>query len=41
MAKISNYLTKRGCIHEKHKFGPKATTGFKGIRQIGEADFMD
>ena len=34
MAKISNYLTNRGCIHGTHKFGSKAFKGFKGLRQI-------
>jgi hypothetical protein len=41
MAKISNYLTNRGCIHGTHKFGPKAAKGYKGLRQIEEADFLD
>jgi len=41
MAKISNYLTNRGCIHGTHKFGPKAAKGYKGLRQIEEADFID
>ena len=34
MAKISNYLTNRGCIHGTHKFGSKAFKGYKGLRQI-------
>ena len=41
MAKISNYLTNRGCIHGTHKLGPKAAKGYKGLRQIEEADFID
>ena len=34
MAKISNYLTNRGCIHGPHKFSGKVCKGFKGLRQI-------
>jgi hypothetical protein len=34
MAKISNYLTNRGCIYGTHKFGSKAFKGFKGLRYI-------
>jgi hypothetical protein len=34
MAKISNYLTNRSCIHGTHKFGPIAAKGYKGLRQI-------
>ncbi len=41
MAKISYYLTNRGCIHGTQKFGPKAARGFKGLGQIEEADFVD
>ena len=41
MAKISNYLTSRGCIRGTHKFGPKAAKGFKGLRQIEEVDLDD
>jgi hypothetical protein len=41
MAKISNYLTNRGCIHLTQKLGPKAAKGFKGLRQIEEAEFID
>ncbi len=39
MAKISNYLTNRGCIHSTHKLGPKAAKGLKGLRQIEGAEF--
>ncbi len=41
MAKISNYLTNRGCIHGTHKFGPKAAKGLNGLRQIEAVDFID
>ena len=41
MAKISNYLTNRGYIHDTDKIGPKAAKGYKGWRQIEEADFID
>ena len=34
MAKISNYLTNRGCVHGPHKFSGKVCKGFKGLRQI-------
>ena len=34
MAKISNYLTNRGCIHGTHKFSGKAFKAFKGLRYI-------
>ena len=41
MAKISNYLTNRGCIHGTHKFGSKAFKGFKGLRQIETGNIDD
>ncbi len=41
MAKISNYLTNRGCIHGNKKIGLKAARGYKGLIQIEEADFLD
>ena len=31
LAKISNYLTNRGCIHGPHKFSGKVCKGFKGL----------
>jgi len=40
MAKISNYLTNRGCIHGTHKISSKAFKGFKGLRCI-ENDNID
>ncbi len=41
MARMSNYLTNSGCIHGTHKFGSKAAKGYKGLRQIEEADVID
>ena len=40
MAKISYYLTNRGCIHGTHNFGSNAFKGFKGLRFI-ENDNID
>ena len=34
MAKISNYLTNRGCVHGTHKFNNKAFKGYKGIKSL-------
>ncbi len=33
MAKISNCLTNRDCIHGTHQFGPKATKRYKFIKE--------
>jgi len=32
MAKISNYLTNRGCVHGTHKINNKTAKGYKGIK---------
>ena len=34
MAKISNYLTNRGCVHGTHKIGNKILKGYKGIKSL-------
>jgi hypothetical protein len=34
MAKISNYLTNRGCIHGTHIINKKAYKGYKGIKSL-------
>ncbi len=41
MAKISNYLTNRGCIHGTHKFASKAFKCFKGLRSIEISNIDD
>ena len=34
MAKISNYLTNRGCGHGTHRFCNKTAKGYKGVKYI-------
>ena len=34
MAKISNYLTNRGCGHGTHRFSNKTAKGYKGVKCI-------
>lgn len=34
MAKISNYLTNRGCGHGTHRFSNKTAKGYKGVKNI-------
>lgn len=34
MAKISNYLTNRGCVHGTHVINKKPTKGYKGIKSL-------
>ncbi len=42
MAKISNYLTNRGCINGTHKFGSNVLKGFnKGLRYIENCNIDD
>ena len=34
MAKISNYLTNRGCVHGTYKIANKAFKGYKGLKTL-------
>ena len=40
MAKISNYLTNRGCMYGSHRFGNKTARSCKGLKFIS-ASFDD
>jgi hypothetical protein len=34
MAKISNYLTNRGCVYSTQRFGNKTSKCYKGLKNI-------